>query len=86
MNKVNTLELDRGKYKSEEEFKNAIKDAIMLLLNAGYISTISYDANDKNLGIVIIDYDYADLELGCAYPYWLYPEEAESVIRNGEEI
>lgn len=84
MNKINTLALDSDKYKSKEEFENAIKNAIILLLDAGYIATIRYDANDKGLGIVVIDYDYADLKLGAAYPYWLYPEEAESIIYNDE--
>lgn len=84
MNKVNTLVLCKEHYKSEEEFEKVIKDAIMLLLNAEYVMTIKYDANDKEMGIVVIEYNYAELELGAAYPYWLYPEEAESIIYNNE--
>lgn len=77
MNK-NRLVLCKDDYKSREEFKNAIRDAVMLLLDAGYIMTIVYD--EKELGIVIIEYNYANLEYGDAYPYWLYPEEEETVV------
>lgn len=84
MNKVNTLVICKEHYKSEEEFEKVIKDAIMLLLNAEYVMTIKYDANDKEMGIVVIEYNYAELEFGDRYPYWLYPEEAESVIGNDE--
>lgn len=85
MNKVNTLVLCKEHYKSEEEFEKAIKDAIMLLLNAEYIMTIEYDANDKEMGIVVIKYNYAELEFGDRYPYWLLPEEEESVVYEEEK-
>ena len=49
----------------------------MLLLNAEYIMTVKYD--DKELGIIMIEYEHANQEYGCAYPYWLYPDEEESV-------
>lgn len=80
MNKVNKLVLCKEDYKTKEEFQSVIKDAIMLLLDAGYIMTVKYDADDKEMGIVVIDYDYANKEYGAAYPYWLYPEEEESVV------
>lgn len=83
MNKVNQIVICRHKYDSQEEFKNAIKDAIILLLNAEYIMTVKYD--DKGLGIVVIDYNYSEQEFGDAYPYWLMPDEWESVVWNDEE-
>ena len=33
----------------------------------------------KRLGIVAIDYNYANQTYGDIYPYWLLPEEIESV-------
>lgn len=77
MNKVNSIVICRNEYKSKEEFENAIKEAVMVLLNNNYIMTVRYD--EKGLGIVAIDYSYNNQEFGDAYPYWLMPEEWESV-------
>lgn len=77
MNKVNSLVLCRDEYKNQEEFENEIKKAVMLLLDAGYIMTVRYD--EKGMGIIAIEYNYADQEFGCPYPHWLTPEEEESV-------
>ena len=82
MAKVNQLILALEDYENEEKFENEIKNAIMLLLNAGYIATVRYD--DKGLGIVVIEYNYVDLSYGERYPYWLYPEEEESIIYKEE--
>lgn len=76
--KVNRLVLCKDDYKNEIEFENEIKNAIMLLLNAGYIMTVNYD--EKSLGIIIIEYNYADREYGDRYPLWLLPEEEDSVV------
>ena len=73
MNKVNNLVLCRDEYKNQEEFENELKKTIMLLLDAGYIMTVKYD--EKGMGIIAIDYDYANQEYGCPYPHWLTPEE-----------
>lgn len=83
MNKVNSIVICRDKYYSQEEFENAIRDAIMVLLNNDCIMTIRYD--EKGIGIVAIDYNYGEQEFGDAYPYWLTPEEYESVVWNDEE-
>ena len=77
MNGVNSLVICRENYTSEETFENEIKKAIMLLLDAGYVTTIKYD--DKGLGIVHIQYNSNDRNLGEPYPYWLTPTEFESV-------
>ena len=77
MNKVNQIVICKDQYESQEEFQNAIRDAIMVLLNNDYIMTVDYD--EKGLGIVVIEYNHAEQEFGCAYPYWLLPEEIESV-------
>ena len=77
-NKANSLVVCRDEYKNKEEFENAIKDAIMVLLNNNYVMVVKYD--EKNLGIVSIEYNYANKELGDRQPRWLLPEEEESVI------
>lgn len=80
MNRVNELVIVKDDYRTKEEFENAIRDAIMVLLNNNYIMTVKYDANEKDLGIIVIHYNYAQEEMGAAYPEWLYPEERESVV------
>lgn len=78
MRRVNELTVCREDYDSKEEFENAIKDAVMVLLNNNYIMTIKYD--DKGFGIVWIQYDYAEKDFGGALPYWLLPKEEETVV------
>lgn len=77
MNDVNSIVICRDTYTTQSDFQNAIRDAIMVLLNNDYIMTVKYD--EKGLGIVEIDYESCDQELGAPYPYWLTPEEAENV-------
>ena len=88
MNKVNSIVICRDKFDSEEAFKNAIRDAIMVLLDNDYIMTVRYD--EKGLGIVVIDYDSDDQGICEAYPYWLTNEEWEIVYferqRREEEV
>ena len=67
-NFVNRLTICRDKYKSEEEFRNAISASVNLLIDAEYVLVIRYD--EKGLGIVTIDYSYADRSLGAPYPIW----------------
>lgn len=80
MNSVNQIVICRNKFNSQEEFENAIKNAVMVLLDNDYIMTVKYD--EKGLGIVVIEYNYGDQSFGDAYPYWLMPEEWESVVWN----
>ena len=78
MSKVNELVLCRENYESQEKFEDEIKKAVMLLLNADQIMTIRY--NEKGLGNVVIEYKYDDQSYGDYYPYWLLPDEIESVV------
>ena len=78
MNKVNELVLCRQNYDSQEVFEDEIKKAVMVLLNANQIRTIRYD--EPGLGIVAIEYQ----SYGDYYPYWLLPEEIESVIYEND--
>lgn len=77
MNDINSIVICKDEYKTKEDFENAIKDAVMVLLNNNYIMTVRYD--EKGLGIVAIEFNYADQSLGDTYPYWLTVEQAENV-------
>ena len=83
MKKVNQLVLCKDDYDDLYDFESALQNAIMLLLNARYIMTVRYD--EPSLGIVVIEYEYEDLSCGCPHPYWLTPEEYESVVWDGKE-
>ena len=80
MNNINILEIDRDDYVTKEDFANAVRDAVMVLLNNRYIMTIECVDN-----IVDINYNYADESYGGDYPRWLSPEEWENVVNNTEE-
>lgn len=82
MNRTNEIVICRSEYKTKEDFENAIRDAVMVLLNNNYIMTVRYD--EKGLGIVAIEYNYANQEYGDVYPHWLYPEEHESIVWRDE--
>lgn len=84
MNKANSIVICKDNFNSKEEFENAIRDAIMVLLENDYIMTVKYD--DKGIGIVVINYNYSKQEFGDAYPYWLMPEEYESIFWDDEDI
>lgn len=71
---INSLTVCKDNYKSEKDWKDAISTIITFLLNEDYIMTVRYD--EKAFGIVIIEYQY-NKSYGCAYPYWLLPEEFE---------
>ena len=55
MNKTNQITICRSEYDTQEDFENAIKKAIMVLLDNNYIMTVRYD--EKGLKIVAIDYN-----------------------------
>lgn len=83
MNDVNRITLCRDRYSSQEEYENAIKRAVMVLLENDYIMTIRWD--EKGLGILCIDYEDDDARTGNPYPYWLLPEEWENIMYTDEE-
>ena len=86
MHNANEITILRDEYSSQEEFENAIKKAVMVLLDNNYIMTVRYD--DKGLGIVVIEYNHSDRALGSEYPYWLSVEEFESIYyeNDNEEL
>ena len=81
MKTVNCITICKDNYKSEQKWRQAISDAIMLLLNANYIMTVRYD--EKGLGIVCIDFDYADRSYGGPYPYWLDADDLDKYLADG---
>lgn len=80
MKKVSELIVCKDNYSSYEEFQNAIRDAIMVLLNNGYIMTIRYDANEKEMGIVLIEYDTNEEGLSEYRPHWLSWSEYDRIV------
>lgn len=82
MNDVNEIVICRSEYSSREEWENAIKKAVMVLLDNNYIMTVRYD--EKGLGIVAIEYNCADQAYGYDYPYWLSSNEIDSVVTDKE--
>jgi hypothetical protein len=84
MAQVNSIAICKDDYGSIEEFKNTIRDTIMLLLDANYEMTVRYD--EKGFGIVVIEFDHdRNLAYGNHLPYWLSPEEFESVVWDDEK-
>lgn len=82
MHNVNSIVICKEDYKTIEDWENAIKKAVMVLLDNNYIMTVKWD--EKELGIVTIDFEHDDVSFGARYPYWLSPEEWESVIWDDE--
>lgn len=73
----------REDYPSREEFENAIKRAVCVLLENNYIMTVKWD--EKGFGIVAIEFDYDDVSYGCPYPVWLTCEEQDMIDLAREE-
>lgn len=80
MNNYNILEISKNDYGSKEELANAVRDAVMVLLNNRYIATIEDDGE-----AVVIYYNPDNEAYGCDYPRWLSPEEWESIEVEEEE-
>ena len=81
MNKVNELVICKKDFETKEEFKQRLTEAITVLLESEYICTVRAEEND----IIVIRYDYDDKVYGSPYPYWLTPEQWESIPIGGEE-
>ena len=84
--KFNTLTLEKSNYEdnysvSEDDFKKAIGEVLLLLMKNNYIAIVRQECND----FVIIEYQYANPEYGTALPYWLSWSEAETVVYDDEK-
>ena len=83
MHDVNTIVICKEDYETEDAFENAVKRAVVVLLENNYIMTVRWD--EKGLGILCIEYEHDDTSLGGNYPYWLSPEEIECVVYGKQE-
>lgn len=83
MHDVNTIVICKEDYETEDDFENAVKRAVMVLLENNYIMTVRWD--EKGLGILCIEHERNDTSLGNLHPYWLSPEEIECVIFDNQE-
>ena len=82
MNKTNEFVLKKENYKSYEEFERALGRIVLSLIESDYIMTVRYD--EPGVGIVAIDYNYADKAFGYDYPYWLSEDEFFSIYADEE--
>lgn len=82
MKNVNSIAICRDNYSTREEWEDAIKKMVVALLDNRQIMTIRYD--EPGLGIVDITFNPDQQEWGAHYPYWLSPEEEESVVYDNE--
>lgn len=82
MKDVNSIAICRDNYSSREEWEDAIKKMVMCLLDNLQVMTVRYD--EPGLGIVVIEFNHDDQSWGDRYPYWLSPEEEESIIYDDE--
>lgn len=79
MKKVNEIVISKNNYDNDEHsFQEAIKKAVMLLIENEYIATVRYD--EASLGIVIIEYETTHRDWGAPYPYWLDSDEYEDFV------
>lgn len=74
-NRYNTLVIDRKSYFSEEDYFQAIGNAIDMLQKNDYTIVIPR----KECNFTMLEYNYADPQMGTAMPVWLTPEEEETV-------
>lgn len=82
MRDVNQITICRDNFSSREEWEDAIKKMVVSLLDNRQIMTVRYD--EPGLGIVVIEFNYDKQDWGCHYPYWLSPEEEESIIYDNK--
>lgn len=76
MKKVNSIAINRDKYKTEEEFYVVIGKVVGMLMDLGQVLVCRYE----DCSVYVIEFDDNDAELGGPLPLWLTPEERESVI------
>ena len=78
MNKVNEIIFCREDYDTEQKWKDAVRDAVFVLLDAQYQMRIIYD--EQAFGIIKLEFESADESLDAVWPYWLTTEQAERIM------
>lgn len=81
MIRYNTYTIDTNRFDSKEEFSKHLGIILTNLTDDGYIATVRYE----DAGIYVIEYNHQDRSFGTPYPYWLSPEEEETVKYEDEE-
>ena len=75
MNKINSIAIDRDKYKTESEFNAIVGKVVGLLLELDYVIVSRYE----DAGVYVVEFMPNHPEYGDYMPYWLLPEEEETV-------
>lgn len=82
MKKVNSLTIDRANYETEKEFYDIIGKLISLLMDLNQIVVSRYE--DAN--IYVVEFMPNEPEYGDYMPYWLLPEEEETIVYKEETV
>jgi len=77
----NTVAFDQSRYRSDEDMWSNITMLLRSLCDAGCVSMVRYE----DAGIYVVEFASADQSLGDVYPYWLTPEQFETVVFDKEE-
>ena len=81
MHQVNSIYFDPQKYESDYEMWSDVTEVMRVLCKNDHIIVVNQD----EFGQVFLDFESADRELGAPFPFWLSPEEEESVVWDSEE-
>ena len=73
---INRISFDIENYNNDEdEMYKDIAKVLQILIKNDEICTFEY----ADCGIFVIHHNYANREFGDIYPYWLSPEEQETI-------
>lgn len=79
--KVNSICFSPDYYDDESDLWYDLLDVVRALIKNNYIINIRLE----DFGLVFLDFESANKELGAPYPYWLTPEKAEQLWFMNEE-
>lgn len=79
MNRYESVVLTRDQF--GEQLWEKVGEQLHLLIQAGYVCVVHED----EFGIVVIEYQHNNRTYGYARPYWLYPDEEETVAYKDAE-
>lgn len=74
-NRYNTVVIHREKYRTEDEYFQAIGAMIDMLQKNDYTVVIPR----RECNFTMLDFNYADPQMGSPLPVWLTPEEEEQI-------
>lgn len=81
MHQVNSIYFDPDNYESEYLMWDDITEMMRILCKNDHIIVVRQD----EFGQVFLDFETANRELGAPFPFWLSPEEEESVVWDDAE-